>query len=188
MQEIINNTTSLGVSRDVAKIIDLALVYAMGLGKLAASLKTDVATARRMRMAQRQAIPGLALLEHGIKQRAGTGQPVRTWGGRLYYKEEDAIFNGVRKDLGYKLLNTLIQSSSADITKEAIIRYHNHPKRRGRFLLTVHDEINVTVGKKAMKEELKVLKEVMESVELDVPMLTDAKTGPNLGELKAYND
>jgi DNA polymerase I-like protein with 3'-5' exonuclease and polymerase domains len=36
MQDIINEHTGLGITRDAAKIIDLALAYAMGLGKLAA--------------------------------------------------------------------------------------------------------------------------------------------------------
>lgn len=185
MQEIINANTGLGITRDDAKIIDLALAYAMGLGKLAASLKTDVATAKRIKDAQRRGMPGIAMLERDIKRRADEGKPVRTWGGRLYYKEAPIFFNGVRKDLGYKLPNTLIQGSSADMTKEAIIRYHNHPKKNGRFLLTVHDEINVTAKSVS---ELKVMKEVMESVEFSVPMVTDAKVGPNLGELKPYKD
>lgn len=185
MQEIINANTGLGITRDDAKIIDLALAYAMGAGKLAASLKTDVATARRIKEAQRRGMPGISMLERDIKERAEAGKPVRTWGGRLYYKEQPIYFNGVKKDLGYKLPNTLIQGSAADMTKEAIIRYHNHPKKTGRFLLTVHDEINVTA--KSTKE-LAIMKEVMESVEFSIPMVTDAKVGPNLGELKPYKD
>jgi hypothetical protein len=33
-----------------------------------------------------------------------------------------------------------------------------------------------------------VLKECMESIECDVPMLTDGKTGPNWASLKKYED
>jgi hypothetical protein len=31
-------------------------------------------------------------------------------------------------------------------TKEAILRYHRHPQKTGRFLVTVYDEINVSAA------------------------------------------
>jgi DNA polymerase I-like protein with 3'-5' exonuclease and polymerase domains len=83
----------------------------------------------------------------------------------------------------YKLLNYLIQGSAADCTKEAIIRYAG-AKVDGRMLVTVHDEINISVPRKAAKAEVKRLREAMESVEFDVPMLTDTEYGPNWGDLK----
>jgi DNA polymerase I-like protein with 3'-5' exonuclease and polymerase domains len=88
----------------------------------------------------------------------------------------------------YKLLNYLIQGSAADATKEAILRYHRHPEKTGRFLVTVYDEINVSAAKSDYKHEMRVLKESMESIETDVPMLTDGKTGPNWAALKEYKD
>jgi DNA polymerase I-like protein with 3'-5' exonuclease and polymerase domains len=88
----------------------------------------------------------------------------------------------------YKLLNYLIQGSAADVTKEAILRYHRHPKKQGRFLITVYDEINVSAERGWHDQEMAVLKEAMESIECDVPMLTDAKIGPNWATLKRYED
>jgi DNA polymerase I-like protein with 3'-5' exonuclease and polymerase domains len=88
----------------------------------------------------------------------------------------------------YKLLNYLVQGSAADATKEAIIRHHNHPKREARFMVTVYDEINASAAKKRMALEMEILRETMESLEFDVPMLSDGKTGPNWGTLTKYKD
>jgi DNA polymerase I-like protein with 3'-5' exonuclease and polymerase domains len=86
----------------------------------------------------------------------------------------------------YKLLNYLIQGSAADATKEAILRYYHHPQRRGRFLVTVYDEINSSA--KDYKTDMRVMKECMESLEFDVLMLSDGKIGPNWGTLTKYVD
>jgi len=86
----------------------------------------------------------------------------------------------------YKLLNYLVQGSAADITKEAILRYHRHPKRTGRFLVTVYDEINVSAKKAA--HEMEILRQCMEGIELDVLLLSDGKTGPNWGTLTKFVD
>jgi DNA polymerase I-like protein with 3'-5' exonuclease and polymerase domains len=61
-------------------------------------------------------------------------------------------------------------------------------KQHGRFLLTVHDEINISVPKAKVKEEMQILREAMVSVEFDVPMLSDAGVGPNWGDLKEFKE
>jgi DNA polymerase I-like protein with 3'-5' exonuclease and polymerase domains len=78
----------------------------------------------------------------------------------------------------------LIQGSAADCTKEAIIRYHDMPGKVGRFMLQVHDEIDISCPKKAFKAEMLRLREAMMSVEFDVPMLSDAEYGPNWADLQ----
>jgi DNA polymerase I-like protein with 3'-5' exonuclease and polymerase domains len=91
-------------------------------------------------------------------------------------------------DFYYKLLNYLIQGSAADDTKEVLIRYDEHPKREGRMLVAVHDEANISVLQKRMKPEMQVLREVIQSVEFDVPMLSDGETGPNWGSLVKFEE
>jgi hypothetical protein len=39
-----------------------------------------------------------------------------------------------------------------------------------------------------MKAEQKILKDVMASIEFDVPMLSDGKVGKNWGEMKKFDD
>ena len=82
------------------------------------------------------------------------------------------------------MLNYLIQGSAADCTKQALINYDS-VRKESRFLVTVHDEINISALKKAAKQELELLRQAMEAVEFSVPMLSDAKMGPTWGQLKA---
>jgi DNA polymerase I-like protein with 3'-5' exonuclease and polymerase domains len=60
--------------------------------------------------------------------------------------------------------------------------YFNHPKRRGRLLATVYDEVNISMPD---RKELEVLRECMENAyKLDVPVTTTAKVGPCWGKLQ----
>jgi DNA polymerase I-like protein with 3'-5' exonuclease and polymerase domains len=91
-------------------------------------------------------------------------------------------------DFSYKLLNYLIQGSAADCTKEAVIQY-NAAKKHGRFMVTVHDEINFSCAAEHIASELKILEDVMAHVssyagQFNVPMRSDAKTGPTWADLK----
>jgi DNA polymerase I-like protein with 3'-5' exonuclease and polymerase domains len=146
-----------------------------------------VEEARFIKAAQRKAIPGLAELDAGIKAAARAGDPIRTWGGRLYYTEEPKMIDGRMRTFEYKLLNYLIQGSAADCTKEAVIRF-DEARRESRFLVTVHDEINISAPAKAMKQEMQILREVMASVEFDAPMISDGKVGKSWGTLTKFKE
>lgn len=188
VQEQIKEIYGLEISRGSTKILNFGMIYGMGLGKLAAGMNVTVEEAKKIKAAQLKAIPGLKELNQYIIQRGKDGEPIRTWGGREYYVEPPKIINGRRQTFEYKLLNYLIQGSAADCTKEAIIRYHEVKNRQGRFLVTVHDEINLSVPRAAVKSEMKLLREVMQSVEFDVPMLSDGKTGKNWASLKKFKE
>lgn len=190
---LIQEYAGLKLERRPVKILILGEIYGRGLGSLAEELGIDVVQAKRIKAALHQAIPGIRKLSNEIKERAARNEPIRTWGGRLYYCEPPKMVRDKRTgqmrmmSFEYKLLNYLIQGSAADCTKEAIIRY-NEIKKHGRFLVTVHDECNISAPKKAIKEELLLLRKAMESVEFDVPMITDAKVGPNWAALKAVEE
>ena len=175
------------LERRETKILNFGMIYGMGFGALAGGLQTTVEEARSIKKAQRAAMPGLAELEKSVKAIGQSGEPIRTWGGRLYYTEQPVIINGERREFSYKLLNYLIQGSASDCTKEAIIRYDAEP-REARFLVTVHDEINASSPKGALRKEMSTLRRVMESIEFDIPMLSDAKVGPSWGELTKYEE
>lgn len=185
VQQAIKDILHLEINRSSTKILNFGMIYGMGLGKLADGTKSTVEEAKKLKNAQLEALPGLKALNKGITELSKSGQPIRTWGGREYYVEEPMFINGRRQTFEYKLLNYLIQGSAADCSKQSVINYHEI-KKEGRFLITVHDENNISCPKGAIKREMAILREAMESVKFDVPMLSDGKTGPNWGELVKF--
>ena len=188
VQEQIEEIYGLKLARSSVKILNFGMIYGMGLGKLAAGMKVSVEDAKKIKNAQLQAIPGLKALAKSISARGKAGDAIRTWGGREYFCEPPKIIDGRMQTFEYKLLNYLIQGSAADCTKEAVIRYHDQKKRNGRFLVTVHDEINLSVPKAHVASEMALLRKVMQSVEFDVPMMSDGKTGTNWSTLKKFKE
>lgn len=82
-----------------------------------------------------------------------------------------------RYDWTYKALNRLIQGSSADQTKTALVE----ADKAGFYLqLQVHDEIDLSVGTEA---EAHKLANIMETcIPLNVPSKVDVEIGPSWGE------
>lgn len=163
-------------------------IYGQGLGSLAQRLHVAIDEVKAVRDAQNKALPGLKDIDKSIKDLAAAGEPIVTWGGRVYYVEPPMYSKKYKKEMSfeYKMLNYLVQGSAADCTKEAVIRFHYSKKRKPtwRFLVTVYDEINICAPVKEIKAAMQLLKECMESIETDVPLLTDGKIGDNWGSLK----
>ena len=172
----IKEIVGLDLPRKKVKIIVFTILYGGGLGTIAERLDTTVENAKKLRDAYFKVFPGIKELTKDLQRQGAAGNPIVTWGGRLYYAEPPKVINGRLVNFHYKLTNYLIQSSSADITKEAVIRYNSN-KKDSRLLLTVHDEIVIDAPKKNWKKEMAILKESMESIELDVPMLSDGEVG-----------
>lgn len=186
---MISDQYGMPVTRDDTKTIGFGLIYGMGLGALADALGTDTRGAGKVKDAYLGIFPELKELQKDLKKLAAEGAPMRTWGGREYFCEEPKFSEryGRTQTFEYKMINYLVQGSSADCTKEAIIRY-DQAREHGRFLLTVHDEIDISVRKEKLKKELLILRDVMASVEFDVLMLSDAEAGPNWGALQKVDE
>lgn len=190
VQKEIQTLLGIDLPRTPIKTLNFGLIYGQGVPSMAEKLNCEVAEVKKFREAQFAALPGLKDLDRSTKARGKAGQPIRTWGGRLYYCEEPRIIEGRYRTFEYKLLNYLIQGSAADCTKEALVRWDaEHGKTSpARFVVTVHDEINVSAPKKAFKAEMLKLRAVMQSVEFDVPMLSDAEYGNNWGDMQPLDE
>ncbi len=182
MEQIIE-MFGLDVDRKVTKELNFGYVYGQGVPSMADKLDRSVEDVQRFRDAQMKVLPGLKELKDGISARSRAGLPIRTWGGREYYVEPPMVIDGRLRSFEYKLVNYLVQGSSADATKESIIRY-DAARRDGRFLLSVYDENDIDAPLKALKSEMLILREAMMSLEFDVPLLSDGEWGPNLGDLQ----
>lgn len=198
VRDLILDITGQDWPRRPVKIVNFRTIYGGGKGATAAGVGCSLDEAGRLLSAHAKALPGVADLKAQLKAIAKDNEAIVTWGGREYYCEPPAYSKKYDRQMTfeYKLLNYLVQGSAADATKEAIIRYHEHPKKEGRFLVTVYDEINVSsAGEKTAKlralaeqHEMAVLRECMESIEFDVPLLSDGKTGINWGTLKKFQE
>jgi DNA polymerase I-like protein with 3'-5' exonuclease and polymerase domains len=179
--------------RDTAKTCVFGRVYGQGLRGLLETLRLsedDKGVAKIVQQAINAAVPSINEMDKEIKELAEAGKPIYTWGGRRYYVEEPGYSEKYGRNMTYeyKLLNYLLQGSGADVTKETIIRYHEHPKREGRITVTVYDEIDFSARPgRAMRQEQTLLRDVMRSIETGVPMLSDGETGPNWGTLEKYD-
>lgn len=183
IQQSIKELLGIDLPRTPVKTLNFGLIYGQGVPAMAEKLEREVAEIQQFRKAQFQAIPGLKELDKTCKERGRRGEPITTWGGRVYYCEEPRIIDGRWRTFEYKLLNYLIQPSGADCTKEAIIRHEDAGWGDARFTVTVHDEINLSAPKGALKREMLRLRDTMQSIEFDVPMLSDGEFGPAWGQM-----
>lgn len=176
--------TGIKLDTTPVKIMNFQSLYGGGVPAVAKALGVSLAKAKEYKAFHDRALPGRKLMNDAIMQMANLDIPICTWGGRLYFPETPRVVDGRMQSFEYKLINYLCQGSAADITKEAIIRWHDHPKKEARFLVTVYDEINGSTPKGAVTEQQAIMAEVMESIELDVVMRSSGKFGPRWGDLK----
>jgi DNA polymerase-1 len=189
VQEEILRITGVEYPRPYVKQVNFGIIYGMGKKALAKKINDTEIVAADIKAAQQKVLPGVKALVNLINKRGKNGLNITTWGGRHYFCEPPVTIKktGAVITFEYKLLNYLIQGSAADITKQALINY-DQMKVHGRFLITVHDEINISCPKEHAVTEMEILRKAMQMVKLDVILLSDGKMGTNWGTLKKYED
>lgn len=185
VRDEIEELVGIALDRTPVKVMNFQALYGGGVPAAAKVLGCSTAKAREYKNFHDRALPGRAALNKAISEIVRSGEPISTWGGRKYFPEPPKIIKGQMRTFEYKLINYLCQGSAADITKEALIRWHDHPKRDARFLVTVYDEINISAAEDIAMDQMEILREVMESIELDLLMKSSGKVGPRWGELEA---
>jgi len=183
VQGLIKKTGTF-LRRTTCKIITFLALYGGGANALMGAINCTKQEAYELFDAYYKALPEFKTLSKEIEEQVKSGVLLRTWGGRLY--DVETAKNG--RQFYYRLINLLVQGSSADQIKEAMIRYHYHPRRKGRLILQVHDELVVSVKQKYATVEMEILKWAMNDIEgWDLPMLSDAKIGESFGGLENYD-
>lgn len=178
------------IDRTRVKTMNFQGLYGGGAPALSKKLRVSLGEAKQLKQFHDAALPGRKLLNEEITRILRRGDPIRTWGGRLYWGTPPE--NG--RETLYKVMNYEIQGSAADLTKQAIIDWDaalsSLPPwvKPARFMVTVYDEINTSTAPEGLHENMKLLKDVMEAPRLTVPMLSDGKVGPAWGKLEKYAD
>ena len=184
--DILYERTGWDLSRKATKTIAFAVLYGLGLWSLAEKLDCEYDEAKRIKRAYMQTLPGVKDLDGELKDLAKAGDPMRTWGGRVYYCEEPTYIKGQFRDFAYKMLNLLIQGSSADITKQAMIQVDD-ALTDGHIKLQVYDELLVCTG--SPDRDMPLMREAMEDIKLDCPLPTDGEISRvSWGRMRKYKD
>ena len=187
------------IPRKQAKTVNLGIMYGMGKGKLANVMDIDIDEASSLLETYNQKVPFLKSLSEKAMDRAKDHGVIRTWLGRKcrfdMYEPVSYGFNKalpmeeaikeygskgrIRRAFTYKALNRLIQGSSADQTKKAMVECY---KEGLCPTLTVHDELcfNIENQKQANR-----IVEIMTTCipDLKIPFEVDTALCDNWGEV-----
>jgi DNA polymerase I-like protein with 3'-5' exonuclease and polymerase domains len=190
----------VGIERVQAKTIGLGLMYGMGKNKLATSLGVSKDEATLLISKYNRKVPFVKMLSDRCMQTANEKGVIRTKKGRkcrfdrwepkdfgLHNAEtfENAVAKygreNIKRAYTYKALNRLIQGSSADQTKQAML---SCAKAGYLPLLQIHDELCFNISKFSTKD-VQEIKKIMEScIEFKIPFIVDTKIGDSWGEAK----
>jgi len=188
-----------GIPRKQAKTVNLGLMYGMGKGKLANILDLSVDEATALLDKYNDKVPFLKSISEKTTKKASQSGVIRTWLGRkcrfnmyepisyqynraLPMKEAIDEYGGkgrIRRAFTYKALNRLIQGSSADQTKKAMVDCYDAGLTP---MLTVHDELCFNIEN---DKQIEQIKDIMSNCvpELKIPFDVDAEMGSNWGEV-----
>jgi len=187
------------IPRKQAKTVNLGIMYGMGKGKLANVMDIEMEEAERLLNTYNQKVPFLKSLSEKAMDRAANTGVIRTWLGRKcrfdmyepvsygYNKAlpmEEAIKEygskgRIRRAFTYKALNRLIQGSSADQTKKAMVECY---KEGLCPTLTVHDELCFNIENQKQADRIV---EIMTTCipDLKIPFEVDMALCDNWGEV-----
>jgi len=185
-----------GIDRRTAKTINLGMMYGMGKGKLASSLGLNKQEVDDLFSKYHNNVPFVKQLMEQATRRAEHVGYLRTllgrkcrfdlWEPRAFgihkalprWEAENEYGQYLKRAWTYKALNRLIQGSSADMTKKAMVDLYEEGILSH---IQVHDELNCSIES---EKQAKKIKEIMEqTVELKVPLKVDMKLGPSWGEI-----
>lgn len=183
VQSLIQEHAGILLPRKHVKVTGFGIMYGRGAASTAAALGVSDDEGRSVRDAYFAALPEIRQLSTSTRNRGRGGGFIRTWGGRVYYREPNE-----ERDLSYKLLNYLIQGSAADQTKQGIIDW-NHLRKPTDFLMAaVHDEMDICAPIEDAENAMFRLRTAMDAPRFDVPFASDGFSGPNWADLTPWED
>lgn len=195
--DMISAAVGYNFERTPAKTISLGVLYAMGLPKLADSLRLSLEEAKNLLQAYNKGAPYFSEISQKAIARVHDVGFVRTWGGRrrifnqwesatwgdpgIYNSREEALqhYSNVVRAKAHKALNSIVQGSAADQLKESIILCDSEGYLP---LICVYDELGFSV---ANKEDGNKIARIMETaLDFSVPMNVEPSFGQNWGATK----
>lgn len=189
-----------GISRKQAKTVNLGIMYGMGRGKLAGVMDITEQEAKALLEKYHEKVPFVKGIADMTMNRAEQVGHIRTWLGRKcrfdmwqpksYGYSKPMLLEQAAKEYGgkaaikraftYKALNRLIQGSSADQTKKAMVDCYADGLTP---TLTVHDELCFNVENDKQAERIaKIMTTCVPN--LNIPFEVDTALVNNWGEVE----
>lgn len=161
-----------GVDRSVGKTVNFAYVYGSGAGNIASTCGISVPKAREVIKGFESSFPGVKRYSDRLQQEAKTkGYIVTPWGRVLR----------VDKDRPYAALNYMVQSSSREITCQALLRL-DEAGFTPYLRLPVHDEIVACVPSAQAEWGANKIAEIMSTEFMGLTIASDSDVfGPSWG-------
>jgi DNA polymerase-1 len=172
------------VTRDVAKNLNLGMMYVMGAEKLALQLGISIDEAKQISYKWHRTFPEVSSFTKAAAQRAESRGYVRTILGRR------SRFPDPRSS--YRAANRIVQGGSADILKYKIVQISSWIKENGledqvQMLLNIHDAILFQIREEVSEKHIAEIKRILEDVngppfKLTIPFIAEYKKGKDWKE------
>ena len=116
-------------------------------------------------------------------------EPVMGWARPLPFHQATRLYGGhIQRSSTHKALNRMLQGSSADLMKKAMVLIHEEGifDRVGYPYVTVHDELDFGYHPDNNKE-YKLIKQIMEeAIKIKVPVIVNTEKGSDWGHVKEF--
>lgn len=176
-----------------AKALNFGIIYGMGAQSFAESAGISKEKAKEFIAEYLKDFSGVARYIQKLQDEARQrGYTTTLFGRRRYLPELKSPNPMLRAQAERIAINMPIQGLEADIMKKAMIEVDkwiskNNFQENVRMLLQIHDELLFEVKEGLVKKVAPEIVKIMESViKLSVPIIAEAKTGDNWGELGAF--
>lgn len=175
--------------RQIAKTVNFAVLYGMGPHALSESLQIEYRNADKYINDFYTVYPKIKEWKEQIVQQAKHDGYVETYWGRRIAVPELAAGNKRLISAGERMAcNYPNQGTQADIIKKAMVEIDSFLRQSAyqdvHMVLQIHDEVILEVPPVLLEEVAAQVKSIMEGVvALSVPVVVDAKTGPNWQDL-----
>jgi DNA polymerase-1 len=175
--------------RNRAKGVNFGLIYGMSAFGLSRYTDITLAEAEDFVKAYFEQFPGVKNYLDGMKTQAAEQGYVETLLGRRRYflTLKNQTNRNIRNREEREAINAPIQGTAADIMKIAMLNVPgalHEAQLSAKMLLQVHDELVLECPEQELKPTAVLVRQIMEGAySLKIPLLTEARSGPNWNEM-----
>lgn len=179
----------MGVDRKAGKVLVLAMAYGVGPDKIAEQIGCSLTDAKNLLNGFGAKFPAITRYKRSVisesRNREPTPYATTILKRRRYLPDLRSSELWKRSRAERQAFNTVIQGSSADLIKVAMVRAYDMIPKEANLILTVHDELVTVTPNHLVEETAEAIRSAMEGINvLKIPLLADVTTVQRWGEAK----